>query len=72
MLFNTPVFFWFFAGFFILYNFVFTEHRKHLWLLLIASLVFYGSWNYAFIPLIVFSALSDYVIAGFIEQAKDN
>ena len=30
--------------------------------------MFYGAWNYAFIPLLVFSALSDYVIAGFVER----
>jgi D-alanyl-lipoteichoic acid acyltransferase DltB (MBOAT superfamily) len=68
MLFNTPQFFWFFAIFFVLYNFVFTSHKKQLWLLLASSLVFYGAWNYAFIPLLVFSALSDYVIAGFVER----
>lgn len=72
MLFNTPLFFWFFAVFFVLFNFVFVERRKHLWLLLIASFVFYGSWNYAFIPLLVFSALSDYFIAGRIDACADD
>ena len=67
MLFNTPLFFWFFAIFFVLFNFVFVERRKHLWLLLIASFIFYGSWNYAFISLLVFSAVSDYLIARQIE-----
>lgn len=67
MLFNTPLFFWFFAIFFVLFNFVFVERRKHLWLLLVASFIFYGSWNYAFISLLVFSAVSDYLIARQIE-----
>ena len=72
MLFNTPLFFWFFASFFILFNFVFVERRKHLWLLLISSFVFYGSWNYAFISLLVFSAICDYSIAQRIEDNADN
>ncbi|MDF1763509.1 MAG: MBOAT family protein [Oleibacter sp.] len=36
--------------------------------MLASSLIFYGAWNYAFIPLLVFSALSDYVIAGCVER----
>lgn len=72
MLFNTPLFFWFFAVFFVLFNFVFVERRKHLWLLLISSFIFYGSWNYAFIPLLIFSALSDYFIASRIEGSVEN
>lgn len=72
MLFNTPLFFWFFAVFFVLFSFVFVERRKHLWLLLISSFIFYGSWNYAFIPLLVFSALTDYLIAQRIEANADN
>ena len=72
MLFNTPLFFWFFAIFFVLFNFVFVERRKHLWLLLISSFIFYGSWNYAFIPLLIFSALSDYFIASRIEGSAEN
>jgi alginate O-acetyltransferase complex protein AlgI len=69
MLFNTPLFFWFFAGFYGLFNFVFVERRKHLWLLLLSSLVFYGSWNYAFIPLLIFNAVADYIIAQRIEDS---
>lgn len=72
MLFNTPLFFWFFAIFFVLFSFVFVERRKHLWLLLISSFIFYGSWNYAFIPLLVFSAVCDYLIARRVEANGDN
>lgn len=71
MLFNTPLFFWFFALFFLLYNFVFVERRKHLWLLVISSLIFYGSWNYAFLPLLVGNAVMDYLIAAQIQKCAD-
>ncbi|MGC3943308.1 MAG: hypothetical protein QM762_02030 [Chryseolinea sp.] len=68
MLFNTPLFFWFFALFFLLYNFVVVAPRKHLWLIVIASLLFYGSWNYAFLPLLVGNAVMDYLIAAQIQK----
>lgn len=72
MLFNTPLFFWFFAIFFVLFNFVFVERRKHLWLLIVSSLIFYGSWNYAFLPLLVGNAVMDYLIAARIFHCKDD
>lgn len=71
MLFNTPLFFWFFLIFFLLFNFVFVERRKHLWLLVISSLIFYGSWNYAFLPLLVGNAVMDYLIAAQIQKNQE-
>lgn len=71
MLFNTPLFFWFFAVFFLLYNFVVTAHRRQLWLIVVASLVFYGSWNYAFLPLLVGNAVMDYLVAAQIQKHAD-
>ncbi len=69
MLFNTPLFFWFFAGFFLLYSFVFLRRTPRLWLILVGSLVFYAGWNYRFIPLLVLSALVDYAVAQGLERA---
>ena len=71
MLFNTPLFFWFFLIFFLLFNFVFVERRKHLWLLVVSSLIFYGSWNYAFLPLLVGNAVMDYLIAAQIQKNRE-
>lgn len=71
MLFNSPVFFWFFAIFFILFNFLFVERRRHLWLLLFSSLLFYAAWNYAFLPLLIGSAMTDYLIAKRIQYHHD-
>ena len=44
VLFNTPLFFWFFTSFFVLYSFVFLRHRPRLGLILVSSLVFYAGW----------------------------
>ncbi len=63
MLFNTPLFFFFFAIFFVLYSFVFLRRTPRLYLILVGSLIFYAGWNYRFIPLLVFSAVVDYFVA---------
>lgn len=63
MLFNTPLFFFFFVIFILFYGFVFLQRKPRIYFILVASLVFYGAWNYKFIPLLVGSALADYFIA---------
>jgi alginate O-acetyltransferase complex protein AlgI len=63
MIFNTPIFFWFFLVFMIFYGLVFVKQKPKVYLVIVASLVFYGAWNYAFIPLLVGSAVADYFIA---------
>lgn len=63
MLFNTPIFFLFFVIFILFYGFVFLQKTPRLYLILAGSLVFYGAWNYQFIPLLVGSAVADYFIA---------
>jgi D-alanyl-lipoteichoic acid acyltransferase DltB (MBOAT superfamily) len=70
MLFNTPLFLWFFAGFFLLYSFVFLRRTPRIWLILVASLVFYAGWNYRFIPLLVLSSVVDYGVALGLERAE--
>lgn len=63
MLFNTPLFFFFFIIFLLFYGFVFLQRRPRVYFILVSSLVFYGAWNYKFIPLLVGSAVADYYIA---------
>jgi D-alanyl-lipoteichoic acid acyltransferase DltB (MBOAT superfamily) len=63
MIFNTPLFYLFFLVFVAVYGLVLTRHRPRVQFILVASLVFYGAWNYRFIPLLVFSAVADYFIA---------
>lgn len=70
MIFNTPIFFWFFCIFILFYGFVFLKQTPRVYLILVGSLVFYGAWNYSFIPLLVGSGIADYLIAQAIYQAK--
>mgnify|MGYP000152905683 CR=1 FL=1 len=69
MIFNTPLFFAFFVVFLLFYGFVFLQRRPRVYFILVASLVFYGAWNYAFIPLLVGSAVLDYFLAQAIAAA---
>ncbi len=70
MIFNTPIFFWFFCIFILFYGFAFLKQTPRLYLILISSLVFYGAWNYAFIPLLVGSGIADYYIAQAIDKSQ--
>jgi len=64
MLFNSTDFLFFLIIVFILYWFVFKRHLKaQNLLLLVASYVFYGWWDYRFLFLIFFSTIIDYIIA---------
>lgn len=45
--------------------------RPRLWLLLLASLTFYGFWRFDFIPLVLFSAMLDYVLALWIAKTAN-
>jgi len=71
MIFNTPIFFWFFCIFILFYGFVFLKQTPRVYLILVGSLIFYGAWNYAFIPLLVGSGIADYFLAQAIYKAKD-
>lgn len=70
MIFNTPLFFWFFSIFILFYGFVFLKQTPRVYLILVGSLIFYGAWNYSFIPLLVGSAVADYFIAQAIFNAS--
>lgn len=69
MIFNTPIFFWFFCIFILFYGFVFLKQKPKVYLILVGSLIFYGAWNYRFIPLLVGSGIADYFIAQAIFNA---
>lgn len=71
MLFNTPIFFLFFLIFIFFYGFIFLRHKPKIYFTLVSSLVFYGAWNYKFIPLLVGSAVADYFIAQAISNATN-
>lgn len=45
--------------------------RLRLWLILVASLAFYGFWRVEFIPLLLFSAALDYFLALWIERSEN-
>ena len=63
MLFNSLEFFIFLPLVFILYWFVFKKHLKtQNTLLLIASYVFYGMWDWRFLSLILLSTIVDYFV----------
>jgi D-alanyl-lipoteichoic acid acyltransferase DltB (MBOAT superfamily) len=70
MIFNTPILFWFFAVFILFYGFVFLKQKPKVYFILVGSLVFYGAWNYSFIPLLVGSGIADYFIAQAIYKAS--
>ncbi len=69
MIFNTPIFYAFFVLFLALYGVVLLRRRPRTLLIVVASLVFYGTWNYRFIPLLVGSGVADYLIAQAIAGA---
>lgn len=58
MLFNSLEFLVFFVAVYSLY--LLLPHRKQNWLLLAASLLFYGCWDWRFLSLILFSTTVDY------------
>ncbi|MEZ4334109.1 MAG: MBOAT family O-acyltransferase [Myxococcota bacterium] len=60
MLFNTPAFWVFFVAVYLGYIALLGTRSARLWLLLAASLFFYGLWNPAFVLLLVFSIVVDY------------
>ncbi len=71
MLFNTPIFFVFLIVFLLFYGFVFLRRTPRVYFILVSSLVFYGTWNYRFIPLLVGSAVIDYFLAQAIQNASE-
>lgn len=70
MLFNSIEFLLFLPIVFILYWFVFKKIQQQNILLLIASYVFYGWWDWRFLSLILFSTLIDYTLGIQMQKVK--
>ena len=62
MLFNSGVFLKFFASFLLLYWLVRSNLRARNILIVLASYLFYGWWDYRFLGLILFSSVLDYAV----------
>lgn len=72
MLFNSITYAIFFPIVFFLYWFVFAKSLKHQnLLLLVASYIFYGWWDWKFLSLIVISTVADYFIAILISSTQN-
>ncbi|MBP0902489.1 MBOAT family O-acyltransferase [Mariniflexile gromovii] len=72
MVFNSLEFFIFLPIVFVLYWFVFKKHLKaQNILILIASYIFYGLWDWRFLSLILLSTIVDYYVALKIDSLED-
>ena len=69
MLFNSFIFWAFFAVVLLVYRRL--KHRGQNRLLLVASYVFYGYWDWRFLSLILLSTVVDYYVAIGIESSSD-
>ncbi|MBI5561127.1 MAG: MBOAT family protein [Deltaproteobacteria bacterium] len=69
MLFNSGEFLFFFIFVYGLY--LLSSHRWQNYLLLAASYLFYGSWDWRFLILILFSTVVDYTAAIYIDRARE-
>ena len=70
MLFHTLTFAIFFASVFFLY--INLSHRLQNRMLLIASYIFYGAWEWRYLSLLFISTLTDYFCGLGIEKTKEN
>lgn len=71
MLFNSIDFAIFLPIVFVLYWFVFKDHlRLQNVLIVIASYVFYGWWDWRFLSLILFSTLVDYMVGLYLRKTR--
>ncbi len=68
MLFNSGVFLQFFAAFLLLYYLVRNRLVARNGLIVLASYLFYGWWDYRFLSLLVFSSLLDYAVARALDR----
>jgi alginate O-acetyltransferase complex protein AlgI len=71
MLFNSGVFLKFFAGFLLLYWLVRNHLRARNILIVAASYLFYGWWDYRFLGLILISSVLDYAVGLGIARQSD-
>ena len=72
MLFNSLEFLLFLPVVFLLYWFVFRERKWQNFLVVVASYVFYGWWDWRFLLLIAFTSVCSYASGLLIERYDDN
>jgi alginate O-acetyltransferase complex protein AlgI len=71
MLFNSTLFLQFFAAFLLLYYVIRNHLQARNILIIIASYVFYGAWDYRFLFLLLFSSLLDFYIGRALGKTED-
>ncbi len=71
MLFNTPLFIVFFFLFYVCFHLVFKKNEHKLWVITIGSLIFYGSFDYRFIFILLITGVADFFIAQAIAATSD-
>ena len=71
MIFNSNIFILFFAAFMLLYWLVRNNQGYRDWLILIASFVFYGTWDWRFLGLLVLTGGIDFVCAYKISNSNN-
>jgi alginate O-acetyltransferase complex protein AlgI len=71
MLFNTALFWLFFAAFFVAFHFAARTRVAKLWLVVGGSLLFYGAWDLRCVPLLLGTALLDFWIALRLSRSQD-
>jgi alginate O-acetyltransferase complex protein AlgI len=71
MLFNTALFWLFFAAFFVAFHFATRTRVARLWLVVGGSLLFYAAWDVRCVPLLLGTALLDFWIALRLSRSQD-
>src|SRR5687767_4563870 len=71
MLFNSGIFLQFFAAFLLLYWVLRNNLRARNVLIVVASYLFYGWWDYRFLALLFFSSVLDYIVGLGIARQTD-
>ncbi|MGC8989142.1 MAG: MBOAT family O-acyltransferase [Verrucomicrobiia bacterium] len=71
MLFNSDTFLLFFGAFGLLYYMVRSNLRARNALIVIASYIFYGWWDWRFVPLLAFTSVVDFVAAILIHDSHN-
>jgi alginate O-acetyltransferase complex protein AlgI len=71
MLFNSGIFLQFFAAFLLLYWLARNNLRARNLLIVLASYLFYGWWDYRFLALLIFSSVLDYAVGLGIARQSD-
>jgi alginate O-acetyltransferase complex protein AlgI len=68
MIFNSYIFWLFFAGFFVVYRML--PHTLQNRFLLVGSYIFYGYWDWRFCGLLAFSTIVDFFVAKIIHESE--